>query len=121
MFNPVNKLKNTISNTKDHIKNELKNMKHRLKAIKLVAELKANASLCSMGMGQRGTSISGKVVQIAIGLLIAAIIVPIAIDELVGVSTTDWPAAVETVMTTLLPILGVIGIALILVRRTDLG
>lgn len=116
----TSKIKNTVSKAKNHVKNSFKNVKSRYKAIKLIAQFKAQTGLRSLRMGRRGTSMTSKIVGISIGLLVAAIILPIAVDELVAVDTSSWPSAVGTVMTILLPVLGVIGIALALIRKTDL-
>lgn len=44
----------------------------------------------------------------------------ITVDYDYATSHTDWPAAVGTVLKTLLPVLAVIGVALVLIRKTDL-
>jgi len=73
--------------------------------------------LCIIGLalaflprGKKGSSRS--VVNMAVGLLLIAILVPIGILVLVNENTTTWPTATGTVFGTVLPILILIGLAL---------
>jgi len=55
---------------------------------------------------------SRSVVNLAVGLLLIAILVPIGILILVNTNTTTWPSATGVVFATVLPILALIGLAL---------
>lgn len=57
-------------------------------------------------------SLMQKIVAIAVGLLLVAILFPIALTTLADMNTTGVDPVVVTVLTVLLPILGVIAIAL---------
>jgi len=54
----------------------------------------------------------GNIIMLAIGFLLVALLAPIAMNEIVGVNTTGWPAPVTTIFTVLLPILFIIGVAI---------
>ena len=53
------------------------------------------------------------VVMIAVSLLVAAVILPVALTTLAGANYTGVDPAVKTVVTILLPILAVIGVAML--------
>lgn len=53
-----------------------------------------------------------KIIGVAVGLLVAAVLVPVAITQIVSTSTTGWNQAVATIFTVLLPILAVVAMAL---------
>jgi len=55
---------------------------------------------------------SRNVVNVAVGLLLVAILVPIGILVLVNKNTSTWPTATGTVFGTVLPILILIGLAI---------
>jgi len=56
---------------------------------------------------------SGKsIVGIAVSILLCAILVPIAMTEIVGANTTGFTAPILTLFGTVVPILAIIGIAL---------
>ena len=52
------------------------------------------------------------IVGIAVSILLVAILVPIAMTEIVGANTTGFSSAVLTLFGTIVPILAIIGIAL---------
>ena len=54
-----------------------------------------------------------RVVTIAVSILVAAVIMPVALTTLAGANYTGVDPAVKTVVTILLPILAVIGIAML--------
>lgn len=56
--------------------------------------------------------IMNKIIGVALGLFIAAIIMPVALQTLANANVTDVDATVVTVLQVLLPILAVVGIAL---------
>ena len=56
-----------------------------------------------------------KIVSIAVGLLVLGAMFPIAINSLISVDTTGWNAAVVTLFGTVLPILAVIGAAIMFI------
>ncbi len=66
---------------------------------------------------EEGSSLLHKVVAIAIGLFIVAVLLPPALNELANATMTNVDPAVITVLTILLPILAVIGIALYFIPR----
>jgi len=55
---------------------------------------------------------SRSVVNLSIGLLLIAILVPIGLLILVNTNTSTWPTATGVVFATVLPILALIGLAL---------
>lgn len=91
-------------------KNAIQNAYNKVQATRKVLTARAISSL-----GTRGSSMINKIIGIAVGMLVVALIFPIAIDELVSVDTTDWPSALEPIFTTLLPVLAVLGVVLYLV------
>jgi len=52
------------------------------------------------------------VIAVAIGIFVVAVIVPVALVEIANANLTGVNAAVATILTVLLPILAVIGIAI---------
>ena len=52
------------------------------------------------------------VVGVAVSILLVAILVPIAMTEIVGANQTGWGSALITIFSTVVPILAIIGIAL---------
>lgn len=52
-----------------------------------------------------------KVIGIAIGLLMAGIMLPIGLNQIANATMTNVDPAVQTVVTLILPILAVVGIA----------
>ena len=49
-----------------------------------------------------------KIIGLAVGGLVLAILLPLAITEILGANTTGWNDSVSTVWTVLLPVLMVI-------------
>ncbi len=70
--------------------------------------------------GVRGQAMVDMIVGIAVGLLVVAVIFPIAIEELAAINTENWPGggALATLVTVLLPILAVIGVILYISGRS---
>lgn len=58
-----------------------------------------------------------KIMEIAIGLLIVAVMVPIGLTTLAGATLTGVDPTVQTVLLVLLPILAILGIALYFMPR----
>ena len=58
-----------------------------------------------------------KVVAISVGLFIAAILLPVALNEIANASMPNVDDSVVTIITVLLPVLAVIGIALYFLRH----
>ena len=58
-----------------------------------------------------------KVIGIAVALLLVAVLVPVALTTLAGANVTGVDETVVTVLTILLPILAVIGIAMYFIPR----
>jgi H+/gluconate symporter-like permease len=65
------------------------------------------------------SAILGKIVAIAIGLFVTALLVPPALVTLAGANVTGVDPNVVLLLQVLLPILGTIAIALIFLRETD--
>jgi len=63
-------------------------------------------------------AILGKVVAISIGLFVAAILLPSALNTIANASMENVDPAVVTIVQVLLPVLGVIAIALYFLRET---
>lgn len=57
-----------------------------------------------------------KVVAIAIGLFVAAVILPVALIQMANTTWYDVDPAVVTIVSVLLPILGVVAIAMYFLR-----
>ena len=58
----------------------------------------------------------GKIIGICVGLLVAAVVLPLALVTIADVNVTTW-GATGTVFSILLPILAAIGIALYFLPR----
>ncbi|MFA5149102.1 MAG: hypothetical protein WC491_08275 [Candidatus Omnitrophota bacterium] len=58
-----------------------------------------------------------KVIGIAVALLLVAVLVPVALTTLAGANVTGVDDTVVTVLTILLPILAIIGIAMYFIPR----
>lgn len=58
-----------------------------------------------------------KVIGIAVALLLVAVLVPVALTTLAGANVTGVDETVVTVLTILLPILAIIGIAMYFIPR----
>lgn len=57
-------------------------------------------------------SLLGKVVAISVGLFVASILVPLGLQNMATANVTDVDPAVVTILQVLLPVLAVIGIAM---------
>ena len=55
--------------------------------------------------------------MLAVSLLVAAIMIPIGMQQIVGATTTSWNAAVVTLWQVLIPVLMIVGIAILFVPR----
>jgi len=64
-------------------------------------------------------SLVAKIVGISIGLFVAAIILPVAIVTMANTTWYTTNTAVKTMVTVLLPVLAVIGIALYFLKEHD--
>jgi len=62
-------------------------------------------------------NLMSKVIGIAVALLLVAVLVPVALTTLAGANVTGVDETVVTVLTILLPILAVIGIAMYFIPR----
>lgn len=58
-----------------------------------------------------------KVVAVSIGLFVAAIMLPLALVTMANANMTGVDATIVTVVTILLPVLAVVGIALYFINR----
>lgn len=61
--------------------------------------------------------VMNKVIGVSVGLLVAALLLPMALNEIGNTTTTTWEPAVGTIFTVLLPILAVIGVAIYFIRN----
>lgn len=59
---------------------------------------------------RKGMASMKQVIGLSVGLLLAAILFPIAINQIASTSTSSWNPAVATVFTVLLPVLAVIAL-----------
>jgi hypothetical protein len=55
--------------------------------------------------------------MLAVALLVSAIMIPIGMQQVIGTSTTSWNSAVVTMWQILVPVLFIIGIAILFVPR----
>lgn len=62
-------------------------------------------------------SILGKIIEIAIGLLLVAVLIPIGLTTLASATLTSVDPTVVLVLTVLLPILAIVGIALYFIPK----
>lgn len=60
-----------------------------------------------------------QVVGLTIGIILIAVLLPIGIDLLVNMTTTDWDPAVVTLLQVVLPILAVIGLVATFIPKID--
>ena len=61
------------------------------------------------------------IILAAVGFLLAAILLPIAMGQIVGTTTTGWNSAVVTIFQVVVPVLAIIGIALYFIPRLGNG
>jgi len=57
------------------------------------------------------------IATLVVGLLLVALLFPVAMEQIASVNTTGWNPAVATVTTVLLPILAIIAIAMIFLYK----
>lgn len=57
------------------------------------------------------------IVNIVVGLLVAGLLLPVALESIASATLTSVDPAVVTMFTVLLPILGVIAIAMLLLKN----
>lgn len=62
-------------------------------------------------------NLMSKVIGIAVALLLVAVLVPVALTTLASANVTGVDEVVKTVLTILLPILAIIGIAMYFIPR----
>ena len=55
---------------------------------------------------------TSQVISLVIGAFVAAVLLPIAINQIVSTSTTNWNPAVATVFSVLLPVLVMVAVVL---------
>jgi choline-glycine betaine transporter len=65
------------------------------------------------------TEMVGKVVGIGIALFVTAILLPLGLNALANASMVNVDTNVVTILTVLLPVLAVIGIALYFMKNSD--
>lgn len=107
-------IKNKIENFTDRIKNKVENFTDRVNRIKKSLTLKiAQRIIANFNVGKTGQSpMVSKIVGIAVGIMVVAIVFPIALDELANISLGSDMSAVEPLLTLLLPVIAVISIVL---------
>lgn len=92
-----------------------------VKAIKAAfagASAYARLSLPRSSQGQRGVAATGFVIGIAVAILVAALIVPIAFDSFFGADTASWDA--QTILIWgIIPVVGLLTIVLYFLNRAD--
>lgn len=66
-----------------------------------------------------GEGMTGKIVGIAIGLFVAAVIMPAALVAIANATLTGVDASVVTIFQILLPIIAIIGLVMLFLRSTD--
>lgn len=64
-----------------------------------------------------GEGMTSRIVAIAIGLFVVATIIPVALTTLANATLTGVDPAVQTIITVLLPILAVVGVAMMFLRK----
>jgi hypothetical protein len=66
-----------------------------------------------------GEGMTGKIIGIAIGLFVAAVIMPAALVAIANATLTGVDASVITIFQILLPIIAIIGLVMLFLRSTD--
>lgn len=61
------------------------------------------------------------IIEMSISFLLAVILLPMAMAQIVTTSTTGWNSAVVTIFQLLMPILAIIGIALYFIPKVGKG
>jgi type IV secretory pathway TrbL component len=75
--------------------------------------------LIDKGVLKMGEEITNKAIGIGVSLLVIAIIIPLALRTLAEANVTGVDPTVITIMTVLLPILAIIGLALYFIPRRN--
>lgn len=57
------------------------------------------------------------VIGIAIAIFIAAVVFPLAMDQVAAANTTGWNTSVTTMFTVLVPVIGIVSIVYYLYKR----
>jgi len=65
-----------------------------------------------------GEGMTGKIVGIAIGLFVAAVIMPAALVAIANATLTGVDASVVTIFQVLLPIIAIIGLVMLFLKST---
>jgi len=76
----------------------------------------AQVAMVSLSPAIRIAEVSN-VVGVVIALFVAAVLLPVAFQQIYNTSTSGWNAAVATVFTVLLPVLAIIAISLMFLRK----
>lgn len=66
----------------------------------------------AFAINKRGAVSYGDIITLGVSLFVMAIVFPLAMTEITGANTTGWETAVVTIFTVLLPILGIISVAI---------
>jgi hypothetical protein len=66
-----------------------------------------------------GEGLTGKIVGVAIGLFVAAVIMPAALVAIANATLTNVDPAIVTIFQVLLPIIAVIGIIMLFLKGRD--
>lgn len=66
-----------------------------------------------------GEGLTGKIVGVAIGLFVAAVIMPAALVAIADANLTNVDPAIVTIFQVLLPIIAVIGIIMLFLKGRD--
>jgi len=85
----------------------------------MLAEKFASFRHKDMASDVSGEGMTGKIVGIAIGLFVAAVIMPAALVAIANATLTGVDASVVTIFQILLPIIAVVGLIMLFLRRND--
>jgi len=85
----------------------------------MLAEKFASFRHKDMASDVSGEGMPGKIVGIAIGLFVAAVIMPAALVAIANATLTGVDASVVTIFQILLPIIAVVGLIMLFLRRND--
>ena len=85
----------------------------------MLAEKFASFRHKDMASDVSGEGMTGKIVGIAIGLFVAAVIMPAALVAIANATLTGVDASVVTIFQILLPIIAVIGLIMLFLRSTN--
>ena len=70
------------------------------------------------GANVEGSGMISKIIGISLGLMVIAIVYPMALEELAGITTETLPEGTGTLLTVLLPIVAVIGVIMLVLDRS---